>query len=67
MLTSFSDPFLDWSQIKARPVDQDPVPDFRIMIQARKNELQKKKKGEKLHVLICCLGAGFRIRIRHFS
>jgi hypothetical protein len=44
-------------------VDKDPVPDFRILIQATKTDLQKMKKVKKLHALMCCLYAGFRIRI----
>ncbi len=72
--TSVSDPVPDWSRIKAGSVDQDPVPDFRILIQARKSELQNKKNVKKLHVLMCCLCEEFRIRndlmqirILHFS
>jgi hypothetical protein len=63
--TSVSDPVPDWGRITAWSVDQDPVSDFRILIQARKNELQKKKKVKKLHVSMCCTVpyAGFQIRI----
>jgi hypothetical protein len=65
LFTSVSDPIPDWSRIKAGPVDRDPIQDFRILIQARKNELQKKKKVKKLHVLMCYTVpyAGFQIRI----
>jgi hypothetical protein len=34
--TSVSDPVPDWNQVKGGPVDQDPNPDFPILIQARK-------------------------------